>query len=412
MLAGPTRRFVLAIVHSNLSSECLDQLAGLRKALDDVPVVVIAGNMQPELAFRLGRAGIASLVELPMPPDVVCGRCFQQANRRSSDDVPELAGDSPAMRRLRERIVATSQVRSTVLITGETGTGKSLIARAIHRLSCGGRGLVQVNCPALAPSLIESELFGHERGSFTGAVASRPGRFELADRGDIFLDEIGELDLALQSKFLRVLEDREFERVGGMRTIRMNARVIAATSRDLASDVRAGRFRADLYYRLRLVHLHVPPLRERPADLPSICEALVRRIALQLGVPTPEVSGDLHDRLAEHFWPGNVRELRNLLEEILVHRRPMRLEPHHVQEGLRADRLALYRSEGRTVELPAACNAVLPGFEGGGERAELVRLLVATGGNIARVARRMAMPRSTVRHKIWRYGLGEYIPRD
>ncbi|MCZ6785174.1 MAG: sigma-54 dependent transcriptional regulator, partial [Proteobacteria bacterium] len=231
----------------------------------------------------------------------------------------ESLGESPAMQRLRREIDAVAPLRSTVLISGETGTGKGLVARLLHATSPrAALPFIHVDCAALSPTVVESELFGHERGSFTGAVARRAGRFELAGEGTIFLDEIGDLAPALQAKLLRVLQDREYERIGGGRTLAMTARVIAATHADLPRAVAAGRFRRDLFYRLNVVHLRVPPLRERKGDLPRLVAAGLERIAESLGVRAPQVDEKAIERLAEHAWPGNVRELLNLLERLAV----------------------------------------------------------------------------------------------
>jgi transcriptional regulator with GAF, ATPase, and Fis domain len=208
---------------------------------------------------------------------------------------------------------------ATVLLLGETGTGKELIARAIHRLSRRQRSpMVKVNCGALPATLVESELFGHERGAFTGAVQQKKGRFELAHRGTIFLDEVGELPLDAQVKLLRVLQEQEFERVGGTQTVRVDARVVAATNRDLAAEVQRGGFRADLIYRLKIFPIHVPPLRERRDDVPLLAQHFVREFCGRMGRHIDRIDARALDRLLEYDWPGNVRELANILERGVI----------------------------------------------------------------------------------------------
>ena len=418
--AAPSRsaRFVLAVVQAaGRDADCLERVAALRKAFPEARVVVIAAGLRPAIAFQLAEAGASDLVDLPAPAAVVTARCIgcASASPRPADGLAELIGESAAMKALRTDVALAARTSSTVLITGETGTGKSLIARLIHRASArSGQPWVHADCSALAPTVIESELFGHERGAFTGATHPRPGRFELAGDGDLLLDEIGELDLALQAKFLRALEDREFERVGGVRTLRLRARIMAATNRDLESDLAAGRFRADLYHRLRVVHLRVPALRDRAADLPLLVESLVRQLADRLGAPAPRVAPGFLDALEGYGWPGNVRELANLLESALSLSRPVELEAEHAVcwLGQGAQRLArglgLMRT-GATASGPASPNRTRPSTA---ERGELLQALVEAGGNVARVARRMGMPRSTLRYKIRGYELGRYIPRD
>lgn len=242
----------------------------------------------------------------------------------------EIVGSSPPLARVLANVEKVAPTDSTVLLTGETGTGKELVARAIHRRSSrANRALVKVNCAALPSELIASELFGHEKGAFTGALQQRIGRFETADGGTIFLDEIGELAPDMQVSLLRVLQEREFERVGGNRTIHTNVRVIAATNRDLAREVADGHFRSDLFYRLNVFPLHCPPLRERPDDIPVLVEYFVARYAGRMGKRIDHIDNRTFDYLRSYSWPGNIRELQNVIERavILAEGRALRLEP-------------------------------------------------------------------------------------
>ena len=302
-----------------------------------------------------------------------------------------LIGDSAATRMLHREIESLGPLPSTVLLTGETGVGKGVVARALHRASArGGRPLVHVDCAALSPTVVESELFGHERGAFTGAVARRSGCFERAGGGTLFLDEIGELAPGLQAKLLRVLQDREFERLGGERTLPMTARVLAATSRDLFREAREGRFRLDLYYRLAVLRVHIPPLRDRPDDVAPLAREAVARISRRLRRPVPELSEELCIRLTEQPWSGNVRELGNVVERLLVRHPGGRLDAGHL-DGLieRIDPAA-------PLEAPSL---LAPTSD------HILRTLRATGGNVARAARTLGLPRSTLRHRIRREGL-------
>ncbi len=230
-----------------------------------------------------------------------------------------IIGTSPAMQEVFETIRQAAPTRATVLIQGESGTGKELVARALHQCSPRREGpFVPVHCAALAPTLLESELFGHEKGAFTGAVERRRGRFELADGGTLFLDEIGEIDAALQVKILRVLEERQFERVGGSETIRVDVRLVAATNRDLRQLVTEGKFREDLFYRLYVVNLTLPPLRDRDGDIVRLAQHYLKSIAAENGKPVPAIAPEAMDLLAAYRWPGNVRELRNVIERMVV----------------------------------------------------------------------------------------------
>ena len=246
---------------------------------------------------------------------------------RSSHDFREILGESPALLRLLDQIGHVAATDSTVLIQGETGTGKELVARAIHsRNQRRDRPLIKLNCAALPRELVESELFGHEKGAFTGATQQRRGRFELADGGTLFLDEVGELPLEIQPKLLRVLQEREFERVGGSGTLRTDVRLIAATNRDLLRQVNAGTFRADLYYRLNVFPLALPPLRERREDIPRLIRHFLARAGRKFGKPLADIAPALIDRAVGYDWPGNVRELENYVERSAIVGKPGALE--------------------------------------------------------------------------------------
>ena len=325
------------------------------------------------------------------------------AGKARADPFGALVGESQALSRVRRELVAIAATDSTLLLTGETGTGKGLAARLLHDASRRARApFVQVDCAALAPSVIENELFGHERGAFTGADAVHEGRFAAAAGGTLFLDEVGELEPRLQAKLLRVLQERAFERVGGSRTLAMTARVVAATNRDLRGAVGRGEFRADLYYRLQVLEVRLPPLRERLDDVPAIVDHGLREIARRLGRPVPATTGSLYRALCEHAWPGNVRELMNVLERLLV---------RHAAEPL--DGAALV---GSLDPLPAPAGVdprtLVRDRDPGSDRERVAEALRSAGGNVSRAARRLGLARSTLRHRIERFGLRHLIPDD
>jgi transcriptional regulator with GAF, ATPase, and Fis domain len=324
----------------------------------------------------------------------------------------DLVGASPAILDLRGQLEAVAATDATLLLTGETGTGKGLAARVVHGLSPRAAGpFVHVDCAALSPTLVESELFGHERGAFTGAETRRAGRFEVAGDGTVFLDEIGDLAPRLQSKLLRVLDDRRYERLGGVETLAMRARVIAATSRDVRRAVREGQFRADLYYRLAVFHLVVPPLRERREDLPALVATGLERIARRLGLPRPHATEGFLERLARHAWPGNVRELMNALERALVRSRGRLLaaadldgvlEPG-AETGTAAPAAA---EEGAPDGWPRTLREIVSARESE-ERRLILAALRATHGNVNRAAQRLHMARGTLRYRMQKYGIDE-----
>jgi len=310
-----------------------------------------------------------------------------------------MLGQSAALQEVRGQVARVAPGDTTVLVLGETGTGKEVVARAIHAGSPRrSRALIKVNCAAIPPTLIESEFFGHERGAFTGATARREGRFALADGGSIFLDEIGELPTELQAKLLRVLQDGEFEPVGGSRTRRVNVRVIAATNRDLAREVAEGRFRQDLYYRLNVFPIHVPPLRERGEDVVTLASAFARRVARKLGCASQPLEADAIARLKAYSWPGNVRELQNVIERALVGSSDGRLDLDRVLPGVLAPAPAV------SGDADLRSGRILTDNElKEQERANLLRALEETGWRIsgpAGAAQRLGIKPSTLTSRL------------
>jgi DNA-binding NtrC family response regulator len=304
----------------------------------------------------------------------------------------DILGKSPAIRDIWKQIGAVSTTRAPVLISGESGTGKELVARAIHNASCPDQPFVAVSCTALAPGVLESELFGHVKGAFTGAIGDRPGRFELAGRGTLFLDEIAEIPLELQAKLLRVLQERTFERVGDSKSVALEARVIAASHRDLGQMVAKGTFREDLYYRLHVVEIHLPPLRERAGDIGVLVEGLLGKIAADLDKPIRYVTPTALARLTSYAWPGNVRELENTLTRAVVLAKTDVLDETLLPLG----QPAAAASASADDELSTLREL---------ERRHIIRVLASTDWNKRRACAVLDISRPTLDRKIEEYGL-------
>ena len=328
--------------------------------------------------------------------------------RRSRDDrARPLVAQSAAMRRILDQAERAAAGRSTILLTGETGTGKEQVARRIHDRSPRASGpFVAVNCPALPEGLLESELFGHEKGAFTGADRRRLGWFELADGGTLFLDEIGDLPAPAQAKLLRVLQEREITRVGGNLAIRVNVRLIAATHRTLADDVRDGRFREDLFFRLHVIPIHLPPLRERPDDVEPLARLFLDRFAADLGRATRQLTPEALALLRAHHWPGNVRELENLAERLLVLGGDLPIDAAELRGLLPEARLPEARLPDARAGAGATAAPVIDDLSlWEQEHALLVHALERTGGNQSGAARLLKISREQLRTRMRRYGL-------
>jgi DNA-binding NtrC family response regulator len=392
-------------------TDLLDKIASHYPGL---PVIVLTGHGTIEDAVAAMRAGAFDFLTKPVNLDhlsILVKRALEtremaRKNRELEAEVDaqrrtsSIIGKSAEMKKVFDIIRRVAPTRASVLVTGESGVGKELVADAIHNLSPRRDGpLVKVHCAALAESLLESELFGHEKGSFTGAQARKRGRFELADKGTLFLDEIGEINQNVQIKILRVLQERKFERVGGEQTIETDVRIIAATNRDLKEEIQKGSFREDLYYRLNVVNIRVPPLRERRDDIPLLAMSFLREFAGENGKKLEGFDPKARQALYAYPWPGNVRELRNSVESAVV----------MAGEGLVGldDLPPNVRSSGeeRDVRVPVGSTI---------EEAEKILIretLVAQGGNKSRTAEILGIGRKTLYQKIEEYGL-EAKPSD
>ena len=296
----------------------------------DLPVIMISGHGNIELAVKATRLGAYDFLEKPLSLERVLlvskraleKRTLEIENKALRKDLTKkyrLLGNSPKMELLREQIKMAAQSNSRVLIMGESGSGKELVARLLHENSkSAGRLFIEVNCAAIPQELIESELFGHEKGSFTGAFESKKGKFELADEGTLFLDEVGDMSLSAQAKVLRVIETQEFQRVGGSKNIKVDVRIISATNKDLKEEVKKGNFREDLLYRLNVIPILVPPLRERKEDIPLLVNYFLDSFAGEYGRKSKKISPEALKMIEAYDWPGNIRELRNVIERLVI----------------------------------------------------------------------------------------------
>jgi two-component system, NtrC family, nitrogen regulation response regulator NtrX len=383
-------------------------LARLRERRVDAPVVMISGHGNIESAVRAIKLGAYDFVEKPLSLEktvLVVGNAVRQrrleaenrALRAHVDRRLTMVGESYAMGQLREQVAMAAPTNGRVLIYGENGTGKELVARSIHAMSRRRAGpFVEVNCAAIPEELIESELFGHVKGSFTGATADRRGKFELADGGTLFLDEIGDMSLKTQAKVLRALQEQFVEPVGGTAGVRVDVRVLAATNKDLPTEIRAARFREDLYFRLNVIPISVPPLRERPGDIPLLAQHFMTALAYEYGRRPKRFDAGAEMILQSYRWPGNVRELRNVIERLMI------MVPG---ETVTSSDLSFF--DGGLVPADLGSGPPMPLHEARElfEREYILRALSAQQGNISRTADALGVERSNLYRKMRAFGI-------
>jgi len=382
----------------------LDTLRQLRAAGHQAPVVVISGHANAEMAATAVREGAVDFLEKPLALERVVvtvanaldrARLERRLAAEREEEDPLLTGVSAAVVELRRQIMLVAPTDSRVLVMGPNGTGKEVVARLLHRHSRRAGGpFVAVNCAAIPSELIESELFGHLKGAFTGAVESNRGKFELADSGTLFLDEIADMSLLTQAKVLRVLQESRFTRLGGAHEVRVDVRVIAATNKDLDEEIQSGRFRQDLLFRLNVVPVRVPTLAERREDIPLLVEEFMRQISRRTGARPKRVSPAALRLLQDHAWPGNVRELRNLVERLMIMVTGDVVEARHLELPRAATRA---RRDGAFVELREARERF--------ERDYVGKVLAACDGNMSRAARVLGLERSHLYRKLRALGL-------
>ncbi len=439
--AVATSRPDLILLDYNLpGASGLDYILELAATGNAPPVVMITAHGSERTAIAAIKAGAYDYLAKPFDVDelrLVVKNALEASGLRLENErlraelkaargVGDLLGMSEQMRRVYDLINKVAATDVTVLICGESGAGKELVARAIHERSSHRRDgdFIAMNCAALPSELIESELFGHEKGAFTGAAGQRKGKFELASGGTIFLDEIGDMSLNTQAKLLRVLEERRIERLGGSHTIPIDVRVISATNRDLAAAVAEEKFRADLYYRLRVLQIDLPPLRERREDIPMLAEHFLQTYAKRYQLKCVEISVEAMKRLVAYDWPGNVRELRNAIERSAVLADGKALRPDDLPEELKsaqtpktpADTFQRSSPEGAAESadlLPVPYLADFREARREFERAYIERVLAETGGNVTRAAERVGMHRQSLQQKLKDLGLTRrYVLQD
>jgi DNA-binding NtrC family response regulator len=443
-LIGPDSE--VDVVITDLRMPTVDGMEVLRHAArtaPQVPVIMITAYGSVGQAVEAIKAGAFDYIEKPFEQDqirtivdkavkqAIANRAAPRSNISGAQDPGDavkgkfgLVGDSPEMHAIFDVIEKVADTPSTVLITGESGTGKELVAKALHETSSRKGGpFIKINCAAIPKTLMESELFGYEKGAFTGATSSKPGRFELADGGTLFLDEIGEIPVEMQVKLLRAIQESEFERVGGLKTIKVDVRLITATNRDLEQEIQRGNFRDDLYYRLNVVPLQIPPLRRRAGDIPPLVRHIMRKFNERLKKSVGGISDEALAALENHVWPGNIRELENVLERTILFCKGDRI----VLSDL-PDEIAQAASRSQPIAaLPEAVDAAgaddeldEPGELGAAsgslkdivraetsrvERELIARALAETGGNVTQAARLLKISRKSLQMKMKELGL-------
>ncbi len=395
-------------------SDGLAVLREIHERYPDVVVLMISGHATIQNAVAATKAGAYDFIEKPIPKEKLLisirnalrSRVLQKENmelRQRLAGREKMVGESQALREVLEQIARVAPTSGRVLITGESGTGKELIARAIHENSSRSEGpFVKVNCAAIPEELIESELFGSVKGAYTGAVETRPGKFSLADGGTIFLDEVGDMSLKVQAKVLRVLQDGEFEKVGGQKTEKVDVRVIAATNKDLQKEVAAGRFREDLFFRLNVVPIVSPPLRRRREDIPLLVDHFVESYCRENGCRRKRIAPEAMEKLRRYDWPGNIRELKNVIERLMIMCGSDVIRETDLPAPIQSPSSPIAVRMESAITLREAREAV--------EREVIVAALRRTGWNVSRAARELDIDRTNLHKKIRYYRLVPEVP--
>ncbi|MFL5380686.1 MAG: sigma-54-dependent transcriptional regulator [Myxococcales bacterium] len=414
------------VVVTDLVMPKMDGLTLLRKVVarhPDVPVIVVTAHGRIDSAVEAMKAGAFDFLAKPFDHADLKGiiaKASRQSDYNQRNVVPEerpegsarryteIVGKGPRMQELQQIIAKVADAPSTVLIQGESGTGKELVATALHEMSARReRPFIKINCAAIPRELVEAELFGFEKGAFTGAVQSKPGRFELADGGTLFLDEIGEIPVEMQVKLLRAIQESEFERVGGVKTTKVEVRLVAATSRDLGKEIAAARFREDLYYRLNVVPIFLPPLRERREDIPLLVEHFREKYNARLRKNVEKIEDDALTCLMAYSWPGNIRELENVLERTILFTEGPHIRLQDLPPSLRkaAVESPPPLQESASSGPPGPLKEIVKEQVQAIERDLIVRGLEVTGGNVTRTARLLKISRKSLQMKMKEFGL-------
>lgn len=389
--------------------QTLDQI----KSISDIPVIMISGHGNIPIAVKAMQLGAYNFLQKPLSYDEIIlmakraleVRRLLSENRQLKAHLSKkwrLIGESDKIKTLRQQIDYAAKSNSRILITGESGTGKELIARLLHENSSRADfPFVEVNCAAIPQELIESELFGHEKGSFTGAIERKIGKFEMADKGTLFLDEIGDMSMATQSKVLRVIETQTFQRVGGNKNIKVDTRIIAATNKDLLSEVQKDTFREDLFFRLNVICINCPPLRERLEDIPLLVEYFISTISTETGLKPKEISPEVIKRFQNYAWYGNIRELRNVIERIMI------MVPTRYVQFEDIEKAGIFQSQKISKELDYFSYKTLKEAKEAFERDYIIRKLKENNWNISKTAETIAVERSSLHKKIKSYEISE-----
>ncbi len=409
------REFLMLITDAHLGGiSGYELLARVRKRRPELPMLMITAYATPKLAADAIKAGATDYLPKPFAPEELLLHISRCAERHrllmenaalrekvtSGYQVEHIIGESQGMRELRELIQRIAPTNASVLILGESGTGKELIAGALHSLSARSKkSYVRINCAAIAETLLESELFGHEKGAFTGAIKQKLGRVEEADGGTIFLDEIGDMSRSLQAKLLRFLEDGSFTRVGGNEELRVNVRLLAATNRDIIQAIRENQFREDLYHRLNVVQFRPPPLRERGQDVCQLAEHFLKQFCGALGKPVMTLAKPAAMKLLAHHWPGNVRELRNVIERAVILSPGPQVQPLHLPDFELETKLR--KGDGPAAPIPDSLDEALSSFE----KQLILAALERNHFSINKTAERLKVTRHALRYRMQRLNL-------